>query len=82
MDILLVAVIAASNIVCFTIGAKIGQKAAKGEEIRIVPEPLLEAKHSRESKEAQLKREQMEMILKNIDIYDGSAAHQQDIPRG
>lgn len=82
MEILMVAVIAASNIACFVIGAKIGQKSAKGEEISVIPEPLAAAKHSRESKEAQLKRERMEAILKNIDIYDGSAAHQQDIPRG
>lgn len=82
MEILMVAVIAASNIACFAIGAKIGQKSAKGEEISIVSEPLAAAKHSRESKEAQLKRERTEAILKNIDAYDGTAAYQEDIPRG
>lgn len=82
MEILMVAVIAASNIACFVIGAKIGQRAANGEEIGVASEPLVVAKHSRESKEAQLKRERTEAILKNIDAYDGTAAYQEDIPRG
>lgn len=79
---LMVAVIAASNIACFVIGAKVGQKAAKGEDIHIASEPLTAVKRSRESKEAQMKRERMETILKNIDLYDGSEAHQEDVPRG
>ena len=33
MEVLLMAVLAASNIACFLIGAKVGQKVSKDEEI-------------------------------------------------
>ena len=33
MEVLLLAVMAAANIVCFIIGAKVGQAVANGEEI-------------------------------------------------
>ena len=34
--ILLIAVISTLNIVCFFIGAKVGQKVVKGEELKVV----------------------------------------------
>ncbi len=79
MEVLMMVVIAVSNIACFITGAKIGQKTERGESIQIVPGPLTAPKHSRESKEDRLERERMEKILKNIDAYDGSEAYQQDI---
>lgn len=82
MEILMVAVIAVSNIACFVIGAKIGQKVAKGEPISVKPELPIAARHGRESDEERWQRERMETILKNIDLYDGSEAHQEDVPRG
>lgn len=81
MEILLVAVVALGNIACFAIGAKVGQKVSRGEEIRLPKvDPLEGLRRGQERKETKLERERMDTILRNIDLYDGSGAHQADIP--
>lgn len=81
MEILLVAVVAICNIACFAIGAKVGQRVSRGEEITLPkPEPMAAVRHRQETKEAQIERERTEAILRNIDLYDGSGAHQEDVP--
>lgn len=81
MEILLVAVIAICNIACFVIGARVGQKVQRGEEIRL-PEttPIAAIRPRRESREDKMERERLDAILRNIDRYDGSTARQEDVP--
>lgn len=81
MEIILVAVTALSSIACFVVGAKVGQKVTKGEDIKLPVQPKDTVRHEHDSKEAQIERERMDTILRNIDQYDGSAAHQEDVPR-
>ena len=50
MEVLLLAVMAASNIVCFIIGAKVGQAVSKGERIETPAIDPLKAYREHEAK--------------------------------
>lgn len=85
MEVLLIiaiaAIVAASNIVCFMIGAKVGQKVSKGEEVKLPSVNPLEAYRAhKEKEEAQLQQNRIDSILGNIDSYDGTGNGQKDIP--
>ena len=81
MDILLVLVVGALNVVCFFIGAKVGQTVAKGKEIT-VPNPVTAYKAHIEAKEAEAEKNRLDVILANIERYDGTGMGQEDVPRG
>jgi hypothetical protein len=84
MDILLILTISILNIVCFFIGAKIGQKTVKGENIEAPNlsklNPMNIYREHEEKKEAQREKEKLEVILGNIERYDGTGARQEDVP--
>lgn len=74
-------VLSISNILCFFIGAKIGQKVVKNEKIELPTiNPVKIAKEHKESKETAKIKETELAILKNIDNYDGTGLGQEDIP--
>ena len=78
--ILLIAVISTLNIVCFFIGAKVGQKVVKGEELKApTVNPMTIYKEHQEKKEAEKEINKLEKILSNLDRYDGTEAGQEDI---
>lgn len=78
--ILILLIVGALNIVCFFVGAKIGQKVVKGEEIK-APEITLKnpIKEYRKKKEAETSQEKINAILENIESYNGTSAGQKDI---
>lgn len=84
MDILLILTVSILNIVCFFIGAKIGQKTAKGENIEAPNlsklNPMTLYREHEERKEAQREKEKLDVILGNIERYDGTGARQEDVP--
>ena len=81
MEVLLLLVMGAANIACFLIGAKIGQKTAKGEDIKLpTVNPLELVQEHREKKAAQEERDKVETILRNIESYDGTGYGQEDVP--
>lgn len=83
MEILLILAVGALNVACFFIGAKVGQKVAKGEPVAVsLPEPLKAIREREDAKEAKREQERLETILRNIDNYDGSENGQEDVPRG
>lgn len=83
MEVLLLAVMAASNIVCFIIGAKVGQAVSKGERIETPAIDPLKAYREHEAKrEAQKEQERLDTIMQNIEAYDGTSNGQRDVPRG
>jgi hypothetical protein len=84
MEILLVAVVGTLNVVCFFIGAKVGQTVAKGKEIEVpkVNGPITAYKAHREAKEAEAEKNRLDIILGNIERYDGTGNGQEDVPRG
>lgn len=83
-EILLILVIGTLNIMCFFIGAKIGQTVSKGENIQ-APDvsklnPMNMYREHEERKEAQREKDKLEVILGNIERYDGTGARQEDVP--
>ena len=80
--ILLVAVIGILCIVCFFIGAKVGQKVNKGETLELPNlNPIKAYEEYKETQEAKLEQEKYKIISENIDNYDGTSIGQKKVPR-
>lgn len=81
MEVLLLAVAAASNIVCFVVGAKVGQKVSKGESIETpAVSPLKAVREHKAKKEAEMEQSRIDTILRNVETYDGTPHGQEDVP--
>ena len=81
MEGLLLAAMAASNILCFVIGAKIGQTVSKEKEIKMpTVNPIEAAREHRSKKEAEMAQDRMETIMRNIERFDGTSRGQEDVP--
>lgn len=79
-SILLLLISGTLNIVCFFIGAKVGQKVVKGEEIQ-APEITLTnpVKAYREKKQAEYEQDRIDTIMQNIETYNGTSVGQKDV---
>lgn len=79
-NILMILILGALNIVCFFVGAKIGQKVVKGEEIKApeitIPTPVQDY---RKKKQVEAEQERLDTILNNIEAYDGTSVGQKDV---
>lgn len=83
MEILLALTVGALCIVCFFIGAKVGQTVAKGEDIKmVIPKPFEAARERNDKKEAEREQERIDTIMRNIERYDGTSRGQEEVPRG
>ena len=84
MDILLIAVVGTLNMVCFFLGAKVGQTVANGKEIETptIKTPMEAIREYQDSKEAKKELERVATIIANVERYDGTANGQEDVPRG
>ena len=81
MEILLALTVGALCIVCFFIGAKVGQKAAKGEDIKLdIPDPIEAIREHKDKKQADKEQERIDIIMQNIESYDGTGRNQKDVP--
>lgn len=82
--ILIILAVGTLNLVCFFVGAKIGQMVVKGKEIETpkIPSPVTAYKAHRKAKEAEAEKNRLDIIYANIDCYDGTAKGQMDVPRG
>ncbi len=70
------------NILCFLVGARVGQKVVKGEEVVIPTANPLKAVREREAKrEALSEQERIDTIMRNVENYDGTSNGQEDVPR-
>ena len=81
MEALLLLVMGATNILCFMVGARVGQKVTKGEEVELPSVNPMEAiREHQEKKEAQREQDRVDTILRNIEGYDGTSYGQEDVP--
>ena len=81
--ILSIAIVGTLNIVCFFIGAKVGQTVAKGEKIEAPTlNPMKAIREHQDKKESEREQDRINTILQNIDSYDGTPNGQKDVPRG
>ena len=73
--------VSAMCIVCFLVGAKVGQTVSKGEDIKLpTVNPMEVYREHEQKKAAREEQERMETILRNIEAYDGTADRQEDVP--
>ena len=79
-NIIMILCLGALNIVCFFVGAKIGQKVVKGEEIKApeitIPTPVQDY---RKKKQAEAEQNKMDTIMQNIEAYNGTSAGQKEV---
>lgn len=83
MEILLILSTGLVNVLCFLIGVKTAQQVNKGEpvEVPVVKSPLTVYREKQERQEAEKEQNKIDAILRNIENYDGTGSHQEDIPR-
>lgn len=89
MDLLIIlgfiVLVGIMNLMCMFIGLKVGLALKKGESFTL-PNPIEEYAERQTEKEAkkQAKAEQdmIDVILRNIENYDGTGFGQMDVPRG
>lgn len=82
MEVLLLATMGAVNILCFLIGAKVGQTVVKGEKVELPSvNPLTLYKAHKDKQEAEKEQDKIEAVMRNIEAYDGTSFGQEEIPR-
>jgi hypothetical protein len=63
------------------IGAKVGQKVSKGEEVQLPSVNPMDAYRKHQAKkEAEQEQEMIDTILRNVECYDGTGNGQKDVP--
>lgn len=83
MEILLVITVGVMCIASFVIGAKVGQAVAKGEKVDVsLPNPMEAIRQAQDRREAEREQDRLDVIMRNIETYDGTGNGQQDVPRG
>ncbi len=76
--IIIAFLIVISNIVCLAIGINFGQKICRGDRVKLSG-PVTYLKEKAAEKEEEQSREAIEDMIHNINVYDGTDAHQRDI---
>lgn len=85
--VILICTVGITNVISLIIGVKVGQKVGRNEEIKLPEIKLPEINSAKffseteESKKAEVERKNMEIMLENIDIYDGTDLGQKDLKR-
>lgn len=80
MEILIILAVGALNIVCFFVGAKVGQTVNKGEPLEAPGlNPMQAIREARERKEARREQSKFDTIMQNVEVYDGTGAGQKDV---
>ena len=83
MEILLILTVGALCIVCFFVGAKVGQTVAKGEKIEAPSlNPMKAIQEHQAKKIANSEQDRIDTIMRNIERYDGTSYGQEEVPRG
>ena len=83
MELLLILSTGLLNVLCFLIGARTGQRVAQGKEVEVPKvNPMEIYKEKQEKRKAEEEKKTLDVILSNIDNYDGTGANQKDVPRG
>lgn len=81
MDVLLVLIVSAANLLCFMVGAKVGQSVVKGEDIKLPEVNPIEVYKAHEAKKhAEMEQNRIDTIMRNIEAYDGTSRGQEDVP--
>ena len=81
--LLIIAAVGTLNVVCFFVGAKVGQTVASGKDIEVpaIKSPLEMVKDHQEKKAYEREQNKINTLLANIDAYDGTSIGQKEVPR-
>ena len=80
MEVFTIAVIGVINILCFVIGAKVGQTIVKGERVEMPNlNPMKAIRQSNARKAIEMEQDKINTILRNVERYDGSGKGQEDV---
>ncbi len=79
MEALTLAIMGAVNIICFVIGAKVGQTVQKGKDIEFEVPTVRPAIGFQNKREERKEQEKMETIMRNIESYDGTSIGQREV---
>ena len=78
--VLTLAVTGILNVLCFIIGAKVGQTVNKGESVKMPNlNPLQAYRENRARKEAEAEMDKRNTVLRNIERYDGTGRGQEEV---
>lgn len=78
--LVIVALVGALNVMCFLIGAKVGQKVSRDETIELPNlNPIKVVREIKANREADKVQNKIETIMQNIDSYDGTGYGQKDV---
>lgn len=79
-NILMILILGTLNIVCFFVGAKIGQKVVRGESVEMPSvNPIKAIREHNEKKSAEIEQDKLDKIMRNIERYDGTSKGQEDV---
>ncbi len=80
MEVLIMLVMGAVNVLCFVVGAKTGQAVSKGETVKMPSvNPLQAVREHNERKQAEMDQNKLDTIIRNIECYDGTGRGQEDV---
>ena len=80
--LILIVSIGIMNVLCFFIGAKVGQKVVRQEPIEMPKiQPIKAIREHNENREVVRIQEKDRILSENIDNYNGTSLGQQDLPR-
>ena len=80
MEVLLLAVMGAVNVLCFIIGAKVVIAVKKDEDIKLPSvNPVEAVKEHINKREARVEQDKIYKIMQNIERYDGTPNGQVEV---
>ena len=80
MEAVVFIIISLSNILCFVIGAKVGQTIVKGERVEMPNlNPIKAIRESNARKVVEMEMDKINTILRNVERYDGTSKGQEDV---
>lgn len=81
MEIALVTATGLLCVICFLVGAKVGQTVSKGEDISVPTVNPIEVYKAKEAKKhAEMEQNRIDTIMRNIEAFDGTPNGQEDVP--
>lgn len=78
MEVAMILAVGAVCIFSFVMGVRTGR--SKDDPIVPIPPSIVPKKEVKPNKEAEMERHRMNIILNNIENYDGTSRGQEDVP--
>ena len=77
--VIMLLLVSMQNTFCIVMGIKIVLALSKGERVEL-PSPIKAYKEHKASKEAQKEIDRVSIIMQNVENYNGTGFHQEEVP--